>query len=372
LWLCFGRSPITSDQDLAAQAVRRVVDVWHIDESKTVRTTQSDTKGFDWWPGDYRVRVRAERSKAVDAVRLVIRTDCLKDVPIKDEPFISLVAETSRLFTSTYAWVYPPAEFWEQYHRSGFDISRLGPSLGFSGSGYISSVNLDWLPDLLARASVMQFANAQQHSGTIQGILGCGVPNVSRPDTLKHDGHHEILDVAAQVFVPHGRQPSRWAGTGEFESFADEWLKSDTCFGFGDATGLTVETPFGDDSALIRLWTDQQHPQLGNGLLATLQLPYSDDNVSIAKAAAMFNLDESAGWTDIPLLGCWHSHKYRDDQSGLAFSLFMPNALYQPGLASQVTFWLLQRARWARKKQWPNLVDKTMAEILNARGFKKH
>lgn len=190
---------------------------------------------------------------------------------------------------------------------------------------------------------------------------------MSRPDALKDTDFELALQVATLLYAPHGAKPNKWAGTGEFESFADKWAASDSCFGFGDATGLTVETPFGDHSALIRLETESKHPQLGNGLLANLQLPYSGNNLSAAKDAATLNLNESAGWTDFPLLGCWHSHKNCGDDYGLAFSLFIPNALYQPGLATHVALWFLERARWARETLRPDMVDKTMLEIMKSR-----
>jgi len=357
---------MASDQDLAAKAIGRIIDILQIDNARVVRTTRSDAEGFDWWPGDFRVRVRAERSKAVDTVRLVIRTDLLKEVPIANEQFISVVDALSHFTLSTYAWVYPPAPFWEQYKKSGFDPSGLGPRLGFSCSAYVSSESVNWLSDFLAQTCVMQPINAQIQSAVIQEGVG-GVPDVSRPDALKGVDFDLALQVVALLYAPHGVKPSAWAGTGEFESFADKWAASDSCFGFGDATGLTVETPFGDHSAIIRLETEPKHPQLGYGLLATLRLPYSGKNLSTAKDAATLNLNESAGWTDFPLLGCWHSRKIRGDDHELAFSLFIPNALYQPGLATHVTFWFLKRARWARETLYPDTADKTMLEIVKSR-----
>jgi hypothetical protein len=355
-------------EDLAVQAIERIAYMWRLDDTKIVRITRSQAEGFDWWPGDFCVRVRAQWSTVIDTVRLVIRTDVLKDVPITDELFISLVAEMSSLWAPTYAWVYPPAPFWEKYHQSGVDDVRgLSPRLGFSSSAYISSENVDWLTDFLARATILQPVSAQSHSSTLQGIFKSGVSDVSRSDTRKDGSPDEILNVANQVYVPRGKEPNRWIGTGEFQRFAEEWAQSDSCFGYGDATGLSAETPFGDDTALIRLWTDQKNPQLGNGLLATLQVPYSDDRISIAKTVAVLNLNESDGWTHFPLIGCWHPHKNRNDADGLAFSCFIPNSLYQPGLATQVAFWFLERARWVRKSLWPDMVDKTMMEIITSR-----
>jgi hypothetical protein len=198
-------------------------------------------------------------------------------------------------------------------------------------------------------------------------MLGCGEPDASRPSP-RGDGHlHGILELIAEVYAPLGQNPSRWAGTGEFERFTEKWGKSDNCFGFGDPTGMTLETPFGNDSALIRLLTSEKHPQLGHGLLATLQLPLSDDHQAIARTAAELNLLEEISWTGFPQFGCWHTGDNRAGQPGLAFTLFMPNALYQPGLAAQIAFWFLRRVRWVRELRYPDLKDATMLEVLSGR-----
>jgi hypothetical protein len=173
-----------------------------------------------------------------------------------------------------------------------------------------------------------------------------------------------ILEVIAQVFAPLGEKPSRWAATGEFEEFAEKWGKSDLCFGFGDSSEMTLETPFGSHSALIRFRTAEKHPQLGHGLLSTLQLPYSADRLIIAREAAALNLFEFLSWTSFPQLGCWHSNQNHGQGAGLAFSLFLPNALYRPGLATQIAFWFLRRARWIREQGFPDTKDVNMLEIL--------
>ena len=42
----------------------------------------------------------------------------------------------------------------------------------------------------------------------------------------------------------------------------------------------------------------------------------------------------------------------------------MPNALYQPGLATNIAFWFLNRAHWTREQLWPGAKDATIAEVL--------
>ena len=52
------------------------------------------------------------------------------------------------------------------------------------------------------------------------------------------------------------------------------------------------------------------------------------------------------------------------DRERAAFTSFVPNALYQPGIATNMALWLLGRSGWVKKRRWPHLQDKTMAEIL--------
>jgi hypothetical protein len=96
-------------------------------------------------------------------------------------------------------------------------------------------------------------------------------------------------------------------------------------------------------------------------------LPFSGDALSISKESATLNFMEAISWTNFPQLGCWHSHQSRGGGKGLAFSSFLPNALYQPGLATNMALWLLGRARWARERGWPDLQDQTMLQVLQNR-----
>ena len=78
----------------------------------------------------------------------------------------------------------------------------------------------------------------------------------------------------SKIYVSEGNKPSRWNDTDEFGKFAENYGRSDGCFGNGDKSGLTLETPFGDNSALIRLMPGVKHPQLGSGLLVTIQIRF--------------------------------------------------------------------------------------------------
>jgi hypothetical protein len=50
---------MSSDQKLAAGAIKRIAEIWQVDKARTAWSAN----GFDWWPGDFRVRVRAEPAR---------------------------------------------------------------------------------------------------------------------------------------------------------------------------------------------------------------------------------------------------------------------------------------------------------------------
>lgn len=214
---------MNNNSDRALQVLQRIAEVWHVDGKRIVwsQETEWDAAGFDWWPGDFCVRVRAHhpREQSGDAeFKISIRTDLLKDVAIDSERFEQMAALMSRFHTSTYAWVYPPQAFWKK-----FEPSKSRPDLWFSSSGYISSDNIEWMPDLLANTSIIQPINAQIQARNIPDMLGSGAPDISRPEALRDEGLDDILEVIAEVFAPLGETPSRWEETGEFEVFAEKW-----------------------------------------------------------------------------------------------------------------------------------------------------
>jgi hypothetical protein len=156
------------------------------------------------------------------------------------------------------------------------------------------------------------------------------------------------------IFIPEGEKPSRWENTDEFIKFAETYVPSDWYFGFGDEAGLSLETPFGEDSALIHLRTNQKRPLLGSGLLVTIQFPFLGAPDEIAKEVAAFNFWEASGWMDFPQLGCWVPHGDVDGKVGLAHASFIPNVLYHYGLATNFAIWSGSRVRWARKSVGPS------------------
>lgn len=342
--------------DIGFRAVEAIAEFWQVDEDR-IRWFED---GFDWWPGHYRQVVRVSDGiphQGTMGYRITVMTDVVKDSPVADPKSRRIIGVFGK-FAPAYAYSYSPVtdELGE----------RAGANVIFVSTAYVNDDTVGWLPRFLASMAIIQVIDAQIMGAEIAKMAG-GEPDVSAPlpgqELLEPD---EILQVGAAIYAPAGNDESKWIDTEEFESVAEQLGRSDLCFGMGDNGGLTLETPFGRDTALIRLQTDQKHPQLGNGLLATLRLPFFADQDEAVETALAFNLKEAGESTFFPLLGCWCTHESRGAE-GLAFSSFVPNALYQPNIATNVALWMLGRARWIKGSMWPNLEDLTMREIFENR-----
>jgi hypothetical protein len=198
-------------------------------------------------------------------------------------------------------------------------------------------------------------------------IVG-GLPDVSLPsESASAADLDDILNVADACYVPLGQQASRWRGSDEFARIAQRFGRNDLCFGMGGPEGLTLETPAGSSSALVRLLPDEKHPALGSGLLATLQLPFLQDEEEAMDTCMWLNYFQAIQWSDAPQLGTWGPR-----QLGDAFtpgtSSFYPNALYRDGVATNAALWQVAHARWAKEQFWPDLQDLTMREVFERRG----
>jgi hypothetical protein len=350
------------------ELLQRIADDWAIGHGGAHWEDDgpSGYSGFSWWPGDFCVTARANLPAANTdkSVRLRIDTDFIRGIDLGSEATALLLASMAHRYTSGYAWVHVPPELENIFREAAaedFDPS----SLWLSTTAYIKEENAGWLPQFFGRMAILQAMSAQIQAGDLAEVLHAE-PNTSSDPSNPQAPLDEILYVLGEVIAPIGKEPSRWDGSEEFADFAETWGRNDNCFGTGDPTGLTLETPFGEDSALIRLLTDQGHPLLGNGLLATLQLPVIAADLDVARLVNELNYTEASTWTGFALIGCWHSQKVGDD-SRPVFSTFVPNVYHQPMIATVVAFWMLNRARWARAELYPNRTDRPMIEILNRR-----
>lgn len=123
----------------------------------------------------------------------------------------------------------------------------------------------------------------------------------------------------------------------------------------GDAGGVTVEFPWGDNTStsshdgrtsLLTLDSTSRHPFLGNGLFMKLELPVQFPQSIVAAMSNILNIAEMGAVDAVPMYGAWCS---KIDSERLAFVCFCPNIGYFPGLAANFAVWMMHRstAAWA-------------------------
>jgi hypothetical protein len=264
-----------------ADIIEEITRIWSVEDSERRKLEN----GFEWLPGSHAVQVRVSRHvERPDRIRIWITTDFLRSVPVESSEFVHLVGLISKFECTGNSLVYPPLHIW----RAFFDNHPA--ELHLFSSAYVDQHTAGWLPGFLARMAIMQPINAEIRSTTQSKMLGGEPAYVGRE---KRDRVSGMLFVAEHVLVPEGRKDSKWIGCEEFRKFEDEYAESDVFFSVATDNNMFIETPFGDDSAVINFRTDQRHPQLGSGLLIYTQIPSSQDFYDSCVETASLNFLES-------------------------------------------------------------------------------
>jgi hypothetical protein len=349
-----------TNENLGMQAIKRIADLYQISKEDCIW----HERGFDWWPGDHKVSIYYETDKDLDnenVFRLVFQTAFIKNLSL---PVKAKLIESISSFAPSYGYVYPSEEL-IKHHQNLDDKEQLNINLWFKSIAYLRDDTANWLPEFFGRMALLQPVDAQRMSKLDADLLG-GIPDISSLNEIKKS-QDEILNVPQGIYILAGKDSSKWIDTGEFEEIVQRFGKSDLCFGNGDSSGLTLETPFGDNSALIRLFTDIPHPALGNGLLSTIQLPFWESIDQVGDVCAHLNFLNSIDWTNVPYLGSWFPKQVKDDIYCPAYSSFIPNALYETNLAANMALWCVAGAQYAKEKVWPSIKNVTMNEIYRKR-----
>jgi hypothetical protein len=319
--------------------------------------------GFHWWPGHHKVTVRClPKSTPGDdpAWRLSVVTEYLQGLDLEATESLTHIVGMGA-YAPTYGWAFMPPQVSNE-HKIPVD-----GSVNLHSVTYVRPDTTQWLPRVFAQLAIMQAIDAQRTADSFGGMLK-GAANKSGPRfERRSDEFAGILNVAKLVLAPAGQGPSRWTDSAEFGDVLQRLRNADSCAGGLRPGGLVLEVPFGTDSALLGLRHDIAHPALGSGLLGTIRLPLLQTQSECALASMWLNYLATSSWTDAPVHGTWHPQEVNQQSFCPAYALFIPNALHAAGLALNVALWNIAMVRWARRAMWPQLKDKTMPEILDAR-----
>lgn len=128
---------------------------------------------------------------------------------------------------------------------------------------------------------------------------------------------------------------------------AQEWiLEPRGWFGSRDSWGLTAEYPWDADGGTCLFWIrEDSHPFLGNGVLATLEVPIPLNGAEPTALMADLNAWEVESPELPPYFGGW-----TPGYESPAFAIFIPNELCVTGIAQHLSAWAVVRT--VRLRRW--------------------
>lgn len=305
-------------------------------------------RGFTWW--GYRLAQHIEvgppvRSHGLDRCDLRIWTEVVRDVDPVTDPARTLAAVNLQATLSALVWDSAAATVNE--------CCAVG----------VHRDNVGWLGNLLTTAAVLQNTAAHSRAHALAEACGGTAAASNHPTNGVRPEMDDILNVPEQVVVPAGAEPSRFEGA--LSEGLAKFAADMGWYGTSDATGIVVEVPYTGsrpafiqdpqapgaalETALVRTFTDQPHPQFGNGSLLVTQLPAAPGpDRSIALANQLNAAEAAGGMTAPPLLGAWCPDVLSKDGNGLAFCSFMPNILAGPMVLENQILYQGTRAQFAR------------------------
>jgi hypothetical protein len=301
--------------DHGIQLVRKIFKDMNIDEEWCVQTE----RGFTWWGHQYAQRIWAEQ-------------------PIEDNGFYvaKVNAETEILkypARSTETETILAVEMMKA-SLSGLVIDHEGERITLRCSAYIHEDNNNWLGRVFSLAAIMQLIEAENRGDILAMVLELQPDKSIHPHSGFRNAVDDMLHVVDQVIIPEGEKPFQSIGEFEFRRAADI-LNSQNLISTASETGLSAYVPFADDIALLRVETEQEHPELGKGLLFRLFLP-PDQIFPTTDIDGPFVMDlnsmEQNAFPSGHFLGSWCLGPVGESAHTAVYVTFIPAIVCTPGI----------------------------------------
>jgi len=332
------KAPEDRQNDAGLKAVDLLFQQMMIDDEWSIRRP----RGFTWW--GYRLAQHVEagepRPAADGAMGSVIRvwTEVARDVPRDADAATLLAPANMQQSMSALVW-----------DRDAATINECATS-----PMYDDTVDA-WVP-LLAAAAVLQNTAAHSRAHAVAELVG-GVPaSTDHPISGERPAMDDLLNGPAAWVAMADGAPSRFAGHQMLALAA--FAEKHEVVGSGDESGFTCEVAYSVDvpaiarvasnaggglgTALVQAFTDQPHPELGNGVLWLVRLPKTVDPTTARMTANELNLLEASGESPSKLCGAWCA-----TGSTLNHVSFLPSFVAQDGILENLLVDTMARAAWA-------------------------
>jgi hypothetical protein len=313
---------MTNNTDIGLDVVKGIYDALQIDDEWSAW----DGRGFEWWGHNLKQRVWATRGYDDDGIiisRIFAVSDLVRDVKKPMHEVDALLSPLNALAVGS-AMIYDPVQKKVQCWASATVHEEIA----------------GWMIRLLSSIFILQTVDAISYAEFVAKMLD-GEIDTSGSRAVPD----QMLSIKETNFIPLGEGPSPWDGNSELVQIC-EMLNQSNCFSMGDDKGLTAEFQFGEQTSMMRVITDEPNPSIGSGVGLFLHLPMWGTFEDSAKIAGALNRAEANNKAQSHLIGSWCA-KTRGDYSMPAFATFIPAALHQPGLLTNLMFSAAGRAAWA-------------------------
>lgn len=284
--------------------------------------------GFAWWPDRQRQTIeQTNELKGPDGSLgyvIEVRTAVSVDLVLGDE--VLRVVDLLAMQSSTMASPIYDAE---------------SKTLSLVSSVRVHEDIADWMNPLISVAAAMQAFGAKALGAALASHAGAAIADSPHPINGFSDSHDEIMDLEADLFIPHGNQPSRWLASEFSDAVRNHMHRPPSVMASEGGPGLTVEFPFGESTSLLRMHGDQLHPFYGSGLLVIQAFPiHASTDAAGIRLALEFNSWEI---TSGPFGYFFGSYAFQ--RGMLHFVSFYPNVMYRSGLIPNLYYAAAERAR---------------------------
>jgi hypothetical protein len=314
-----GGAEIKPELDPGLAVVRYLYDNSRVDEQWSV----TEDRGYAWWADGLAQRVwsaPALDDHGIDVYRLFVETDLVAGVV--DPTAGARAVDALNGLTSGSALVLEP--------EAG--------TVRAVASMWVHEQSRAWVARSLSVIGAIQVAQAQQQATMLAPMVGGELALSALPGSGVRPEPDEMLGVLEIVRLD-GRSQPRWAGA-QMEVALEQLRGLSLGIASGDATGLTLEVPYRQATALIELDASWAHPDLGTGMIARLSLPGAAGPGP--EWAAVRNRRELESLTRAHLVGGWIGAA-----PFATFLSFYPNMLARAGMgAVNIALSMANRARW--------------------------
>jgi hypothetical protein len=333
--------------DAGLEVVKGVFNTLEIDDE----WSEWNDRGFEWWGQNLRQRVWASPGYDDDGIivyRVYAVTDTVRSIkkPLNE---VDVFLGVPNSLSVGSAYVFDPSD----------------RSVRLWTTATVHKDIAEWIARLLSCFAILQTIDATSSAQVLASELDGEVDTSGHPLSGMRAEPDGMFGVMEEVFLPQGRGRSPWNGNPEITSIC-EMLNRTNCFSMGDEKGLTAEFPFGDDTSMLRIVTDDPHPVLGSGVGLYLHLPMWGSYEDASMIAGALNRAETNSKAMSHLMGSWCATTIGDN-SLPAFASFFPATTHQSGLLTNMVFSAVRRGNWVGQFLNPNTSASDVMSIVMKR-----